>query len=145
MTLDCSAFCSLCFQFCTPQTSSKHVAHDANQHSQRWKHSDVILHIVSCSCMHRAMTMRTWNWLTHLVWDMRNAVHVGMCTMVWNGQLIIIFDVVISQVIIWIHAAFLLQPLTLHRHAHKGHNTMFSVLHMHAGHSCCTSIPTTFL
>jgi len=63
------------------------------------------------------MTMRTWNWLTHLVWDMRNAVHVGMCTMVWNGQLIIIFDVVISQVIIWIHAAFLLQPLTLHRHA----------------------------
>lgn len=79
--------------------------------------------------MHRATTIHTWDWLTHLVWVMGNAVHVGMCTMVRNGQLIIIFYVIISQIIIWIHAAFLLQPLTLHRHAHKRHDTMFWVEH----------------
>ena len=59
--------------------------------------------------------------LAHLMWVVGDAVHVVMRPMVGEGQVIIILDnIIIPQIIVWVHAAFTLQPLTLHTCTHKG-------------------------
>ena len=57
----------------------------------------------------------TWQWLPHLMWVVRNAVHVGMSAMEDIAH-VIVLAIISCQLIIRLHAAIIMHALALSSH-----------------------------
>lgn len=80
----------------------------------------------------------TWHRLPHVMWVVRNAVHVCMGAMEDVGH-VISLATISCQVIIRVHAAIIMQALPLHSHA-----TALDSTQQHANKFCCCNMATKF-